>query len=62
MIPKNHSLKAVTPSVIIFIWGAKEQVEGITKMALVISTDTIFVQNALYGVREGNKTDFVKIC
>jgi hypothetical protein len=31
-------------------------------MALVISTDTIFVQNALYGVREGNKTDFVKIC
>jgi hypothetical protein len=23
-IPKKHLLKAVTPSVIIFIWGAKE--------------------------------------
>ena len=30
-------------------------------MVFVISTDTIFVQKALYGVRKGNKTDFVKI-
>ncbi len=31
-------------------------------MAFDISTDTILLQKALYGVREGNKTDFVKIC
>jgi hypothetical protein len=28
----------------------------------VLSRDTISVQKALYGVRNGNKTDFVKIC
>jgi hypothetical protein len=31
-------------------------------MTFDISTDTILVQKALYGVREGKKTDLVKIC
>jgi hypothetical protein len=30
-------------------------------MSFVISTDTVFVQKASYGVKKGKKTDFVKI-
>jgi hypothetical protein len=66
MIPKNHSVKAVTPSVIIFIWGPKNYVVRITKMNIkypsLYAQTQFWCRKALYRVREGNKTNLVKIC
>jgi hypothetical protein len=64
MILKNHSLKAVKPSVIMFIRGAKEYVVGITKMAIKWPSlhpwKNILLQKALYGVRGGKKQIWLK--